>query len=160
MMPCREELDSLLAYGIALVGNRDEGFELLQACIEKYLRLPPAEVQHPVAYLRRMMRNRFIDDQRWHHRWESESYDDELHSGQDDRDLETMLVNRIAIETVWKKMTAAEREIVHLWALEGLSAAEIALQLGIPRGTVLSRLHRVRQRLSRYHHEECNQKHN
>jgi RNA polymerase sigma-70 factor (ECF subfamily) len=40
------------------------------------------------------------------------------------------------------------QEAMHLWAIEELSYKEIADSLGIPLGTVMSRLHRARQRLS------------
>jgi RNA polymerase sigma-70 factor (ECF subfamily) len=37
---------------------------------------------------------------------------------------------------------------MHLWAIEELSYKEIADSLSVPLGTVMSRLHRARQRLS------------
>jgi RNA polymerase sigma-70 factor, ECF subfamily len=40
------------------------------------------------------------------------------------------------------------QQAMHLWAIEELSYKEIADSLGIPLGTVMSRLHRARQRLS------------
>ena len=43
----------------------------------------------------------------------------------------------------------AEYQIVlMLWAIDGLAYKEIAEAVGIPIGTVMSRLHRARQRLS------------
>jgi RNA polymerase sigma-70 factor (ECF subfamily) len=38
--------------------------------------------------------------------------------------------------------------VMHLWAIEELSYKEIADAVGVPLGTVMSRLHRARQRLS------------
>jgi RNA polymerase sigma-70 factor (ECF subfamily) len=38
--------------------------------------------------------------------------------------------------------------VLMLWALDGLAYKEIAEAVGIPIGTVMSRLHRARQRLS------------
>jgi len=38
--------------------------------------------------------------------------------------------------------------VLMLWAIDGLSYKEIAEAVGIPMGTVMSRLHRARQRLS------------
>jgi RNA polymerase sigma-70 factor (ECF subfamily) len=37
---------------------------------------------------------------------------------------------------------------MHLWAIEELSYKEIADAISVPLGTVMSRLHRARQRLS------------
>jgi len=44
-------------------------------------------------------------------------------------------------------LNPVEREILHLWAVEGMTTAQIAEQLDTPRGTVLSRIYRMRQRL-------------
>jgi RNA polymerase sigma-70 factor (ECF subfamily) len=38
--------------------------------------------------------------------------------------------------------------VMHLWAIEEMSYKEIADAVGVPLGTVMSRLHRARQRLS------------
>jgi len=40
------------------------------------------------------------------------------------------------------------KEVLLLWAVEGFSYKEIATALDVPMGTVMSRLHRARQRLS------------
>src|SRR5215212_2100019 len=45
------------------------------------------------------------------------------------------------------------RSVLMLWAVEDFSYKEIAAALDIPIGTVMSRLHRVRQRLSEELHE-------
>jgi len=45
-------------------------------------------------------------------------------------------------------LPAESRAVLLLWAVEGLSYKEIAATLGVPIGTVMSRLHRVRQRLA------------
>jgi RNA polymerase sigma-70 factor, ECF subfamily len=43
--------------------------------------------------------------------------------------------------------------VLMLWAIDGLSYKEIAESVGIPIGTVMSRLHRARQRLSEQLHD-------
>lgn len=40
------------------------------------------------------------------------------------------------------------QNVLMLWAIDGLSYKEIALAVDIPIGTVMSRLHRARQKLS------------
>jgi RNA polymerase sigma factor (sigma-70 family) len=45
------------------------------------------------------------------------------------------------------ELTAGEREALLLFAVAGLSYAEIAAALGLPAGTVRSRLHRARRRV-------------
>ena len=45
------------------------------------------------------------------------------------------------------RLSAEFREVIVLYELEGLSYKELALALGIPVGTVMSRLSRARRRL-------------
>lgn len=53
----------------------------------------------------------------------------------------------IALERALSKLNAEEREIITLKYLDGLSYNEIAEYLGIPRGTVMSRLFYARRGL-------------
>lgn len=39
-----------------------------------------------------------------------------------------------------------ESEVLYYWAIEGMTTQEIADQIDVPRGTVLSRLYRIRKR--------------
>jgi RNA polymerase sigma factor (sigma-70 family) len=48
-----------------------------------------------------------------------------------------------------ERLPAQFREVIILYEIEGLSYKELALSLGIPVGTVMSRLSRARQRLQR-----------
>jgi len=52
------------------------------------------------------------------------------------------------VRAALEKLPDAERVVVHLSHLEGLSHVEIARHLGIPVGTVKSRSHRAHQRLA------------
>ena len=61
---------------------------------------------------------------------------------------------RVDLDAALRELSAEHREVVVLRELEGLSYEEIARVLGVPRGTVESRLHRaraeLRQRLAAY----------
>jgi RNA polymerase sigma-70 factor (ECF subfamily) len=48
------------------------------------------------------------------------------------------------------ELPAEQREILLLVCLEDMSYEQVAGVLGIPIGTVMSRLHRARERLRRY----------
>lgn len=50
-------------------------------------------------------------------------------------------------------LPAEQREALHLMAVEGLSVAEVAAVLGIPAGTVMSRVGRARAALRRFEGE-------
>ncbi len=52
-----------------------------------------------------------------------------------------------ALKNALQKLPAESREIIVLYEFEGLSYRELALALGIPIGTVMSRLSRARRRL-------------
>jgi len=54
---------------------------------------------------------------------------------------------RLAIEEALAALSPVDREIVMLRHFDGLSYAELAAALGIPAGTVMSRLFNARQRL-------------
>jgi RNA polymerase sigma-70 factor (ECF subfamily) len=54
---------------------------------------------------------------------------------------------RLAIEQALAALSPADREIVMLRHFDGLSYAELAAALGIPGGTVMSRLFNARKRL-------------
>jgi RNA polymerase sigma-70 factor, ECF subfamily len=50
--------------------------------------------------------------------------------------------------TAMQKLSAEQRAVLSLFAIEGLSHREIALVLGVPEGTIWSRLHKARRRLA------------
>ncbi len=142
----RTDLDRLFRYCLALTGERSDAQDLLHDALEGYLHRAPGEVGDAVAYVRRSARNRFFNGihRRGLVRFEALPEDD--FNPAQERDLESLVVDELTLATVWQSLSAAEREVVFLWAVEGMSASEIALHLGQPRGTVLARLHRLRRR--------------
>lgn len=51
------------------------------------------------------------------------------------------------VEAVFEALPLRDRQLVQLVHVDGLSYAEAAQVLGVPRGTVMSRLHRARKRM-------------
>lgn len=144
----RTSLNKLFQYCFALCGQRDEAYDLLQDALEKYLSKGESLiVKNPLALIKCIARNRFYDLQR---RKKIIQFDvlessDEIVS--DEKDLESLLVDELTLRSVWPLLSAAEREVVFLWAVDELSTSEIAALLTIPRATVLSRLRRLRLRI-------------
>lgn len=143
----RDQLDELYRYALALTCQRQDAEDLLHACLAEYLDRPRGHVDAPSAYLRKMLRSRFHDGLRRQQRILYESIDDAVLPIDPQPALESVVVDAATLARIWRELSPAEREVMYLWAVDGLSATEIALQLGQPRGSVLSRMHRVRQRL-------------
>jgi RNA polymerase sigma-70 factor (ECF subfamily) len=55
--------------------------------------------------------------------------------------------DRVALERALLELSSAERELITLKHLDGLSYEELAERLEIPKGTVMSRLYHARKRL-------------
>lgn len=145
----RTSLNKLFHYCLALCGQRDEAYDLLQDSLEKYLTRRESPVTNPQAFIKRIARNRFFDLQRRKKIIQFDVLEDTDELVSDERDLESLLVDELTLRRVWQLLSAAEREVIFLWAVEDLSTAEIASQLSIPRATVLSRLRRLRLRIEK-----------
>ena len=137
----------LRRYARALVGNRDDADDLVQdtlerACLKSSLW---AEVSDMRAWLFGVMHNLHVDGIR-RQKLHTVVLDDDtpevpVAATQEDRlavlDLQAAL-NLLPVE---------QREIMLLVALENMSYAEVSATLGIPIGSVMSRLSRGRERL-------------
>ena len=66
----------------------------------------------------------------------------------DVRTLEQMVIDEQTLDQVWRLLDPLERELMYLWAVEGFTAQQIATELEQPRGSVLSRIHRIRKKLA------------
>ncbi|QQX80206.1 RNA polymerase sigma factor [Shewanella sp. KX20019] len=139
----RELLQCLYRYCLCLTRHGAAAEDLLQTAIERWLK-SGATPAHPRAYLRTMIRNQFIDDCRRLKIVDFEPIDDHAPALLDETCLEEVTLQHDLIEYLFSQLNAAEREVLYLWAVEGYSAAEIASDLGQPRGTILSRLHRIK----------------
>jgi RNA polymerase sigma-70 factor (ECF subfamily) len=145
----RTSLNNLFHYCLALCGQRDDALDLLQDSVENYLSKTKSTIENPQAFIKRIARNRFFDLQRRRKIIQFDVLEDIDEGLADEKDLESMLVDSLTLRQVWFLLSAAEREVVFLWAVEDLSSSEIAAQLEIPRATVLARLRRLRLRMEK-----------
>ena len=140
-------LQQLYRYCYTLCCNEHNAYDLLQTAMEKFIS-SNHEVTNPSAYIKRIIHNQFIDDCRRQNIIPFESLEEEnLPADFDTQTLETMVINEDMVEKVLDYLNPDEREIIYFWAIEGFSTAEISTQLDIPKGTILSKIYRMRKKL-------------
>ena len=147
----RPALQRLFRYGYSLTRNEDAACDLLQDALEISLRKSPDNSNAVVSYVQRIMRNRFIDQYRREHRHPTVSLDDDNQPVSiDPQVLEDIVIAEHEVEAIMAMLEPLERELLYFWAVEGYTAQEIADRTDSPRGTVLSRIHRLRQKILRH----------
>lgn len=141
-----ELIPRLRRYARALVRDRARADDLVQDTLERawnkfHLWRPGSDLR---AWLFTVMHNVHVNQVRASR--DHTQYDEEAHesgiagaqgAGLEIRDLEAALAT----------LPVEQREVILLVALEDMSYAEVASTLGIPIGTVMSRLSRAREKL-------------
>jgi RNA polymerase sigma-70 factor, ECF subfamily len=142
-------LPALRRYALGLSGDRALADDLVQDCIERALRRVDtlADEQRLGAWLRTILFNVFIDGRRT-----SRSRGEVVEDGMlaDLADPATPADVRQEAHEVLRATTALapqQRQVLLLIAAEGLTYREAAEELGVPIGTVMSRLARAREQL-------------
>jgi RNA polymerase sigma-70 factor, ECF subfamily len=143
------QLPSLRRYAVALAGNAALADDLVQDSIERALRQAQQlrGLEHMAGWLRRILYNRYVDEIR---RNRSRGKQQDILERADDLELSVPAndgsVSRDFLRAI-NALSAEHRQILLLVGLEDLSYQEISEELGIPLGTVMSRLARARERL-------------
>ena len=140
----------LYGYAFSLTGDADRAKDLTQDCAVKALAALNVPVDEPAyrSWLFRIMRNSFIDalrrDRRAAFIFENDPPESGRmeYSGGDER-----LVDRLNVKLAFGKLEIRQREILALVDVAGLSYLEAAKVLGVPAGTVMSRVSRARGKL-------------
>ena len=145
----RAALNRLYRYAYVLSGDEAAAYDLLQDAVERVLRVAPSTLHRPEAYARTTLRNCFYDacDRRRQNREDTRADMDAIPIDMATRSLESMLIAEDELAFVWRQLNPIDREILYLLAVHGMSAQAIADALGSRRGTILSRIHRLRTRL-------------
>lgn len=142
-----EELSRFYRYCVALTGNEADAFDLLQDSLEKFVRRGNRGIENQGGYFFRMIRNQFIDDLRRKQSQAVELYEEDKVIRLDSQSLEDIAMDREQAEQIMGMLNVQDRELLYLWAVEGLTVQEIADHLDIPKGTLLARIHRFRIRI-------------
>jgi RNA polymerase sigma-70 factor (ECF subfamily) len=142
-------LPALRRYAIVLAGDRHAADDLVQDCIERALRRIDtlADEQRLAAWLRSILFNLFIDGRRTS-RSRGETAEatllDELVDPATQPDVQQEADEVLRATAT---LTPEHRQVLLLIAAQGLSYREVAEELGVPIGTVMSRLARARDQL-------------
>ncbi len=146
----RDELNRLYRYAVSLCDNEADAFDLVQASVEKIL-TKAEPLTNPMAFARQVIKHLFIDQYRRsvkhiHYSLSEYEVDDQPVPLVETGFSEVMLVED-EFKRCWQLMNTAERELLFLHAVEGYTAQEIAEETKTARGTVLSRIHRIKLRV-------------
>jgi len=143
------DLPALRRYATALCGNRDVADDLVQDAIERAMSRAPGspEPERLGPWLRSVVHNLFVDELRRRRR---RGVRVDVATMENDLALSTAPADRLASSDVGKAMASLSiehRQVLVLAGVEGLSYQEIAQELSVPLGTVMSRLARARAAL-------------
>ncbi len=151
---------SLRRYALVLVGNATDADDAVQETLTRVL--ARTRRSHAIddlrAYLFSTLHNVFIDTTRRNKRMPTDANsEDVLASLVSPANQQNRLELRDTIDAL-EKLPIEQREVVLLVGLEGLSYLETATALGIPLGTVMSRLSRGREALRQMTNRDSSRK--
>ena len=149
-------LQQLYRYSYSLTCDEPDAYDLLQAALEKFVKTNIV-VNQPAAYVKKIIYNQFIDDCRRDKIVQFESLEEKnLPTDFDVQTLDELLVNEDMAKQILQSLEPDEREIMYCWAIEGFSTSEIAEKLDKPKGTILSKIYRMRKKLIEQFSEHSN----
>lgn len=147
---CEDQLNALYRYAMTLCQHRENAYDLLQSALEKYLiaiKCQPDSIENPLAFVRTLIRNRYIDQYRYAQRWDSERFAEGAAYDISPLDPQQVCIDAQTLQGIWSELRAQDRDILYHWAVLGHSTDEACALLDMPRGTFLSRIHRLRRKL-------------
>ena len=141
-------IPNLRRYARALVGDRDGADDLVQDTLERAVRKfhlwRPGDLR---AWLFSIMHNVFVNQLKARKTASEVEIDENAIAAP----IPTATsVDILDLQAALLRLPAEQREVVLLIALEDMSYADVSRALGIPIGTVMSRLSRGRERLRNY----------
>lgn len=146
----KNDLKKLYRYAIALTRDDDMAYDLLQSSLERGLKRGVTSMDEPLAYLKMTIRNMFFDQLRRNKVVPLVSLDNcveisDMETGA--VSLEDLYIQQDDVAQIINDLSPTESELLYLWAVEEYTAEELSERLQQPRGTILSRLHRLKKRI-------------
>lgn len=143
----KDELQKLYRYSYSLTCDEHNAYDLLQGALEKYIK-SNVEANQPIFYMKKIINNLFVDECRRQKIVQFEELEEtSLPTDFDVQTLEELQVDQDMTEKILQSLEPDEREIMYCWAIEGFSTSEIAVKLEKPKGTILSKIYRMRKKL-------------
>lgn len=143
-----EDLQRLYRYARSLTRNGVDAYDLVHTAIVRWLTPGRPVVDQPRRYLMVAVRNLYFDERR------GKRVEERVPREQNDpvvdlelASLEDVIIRQEQVERIWRLLSDVEREMLFLWAVEGFTVSEISTHTGVPRGTLLARIHRLRRRI-------------
>ncbi|MGV6816963.1 MAG: sigma-70 family RNA polymerase sigma factor [Thiotrichales bacterium] len=139
----------LRRYARGLTNDIELADDLVQDCLARALDKMDLweEGTNLQAWMFTIMRNLYMNDLRKQKRWWGVQSLDDLDELPGHGDTPDSGLYSTQIMSLVTALPVAQREVLLLVAVEGLSYAEVAEVLDIPIGTVMSRIHRARKGL-------------
>lgn len=144
-------IPALRRYALALLRNRQDADDLVHDCLVRALdRLHTRRDDGDLrAWLFTIMHNLFVTQRRrWSARPDAAAQDALADAVPVRAEQENSLLFKELVNALYQ-LPQDQQQVILLVAVEDLSYAEVARVLGIPIGTVMSRLSRARERLRR-----------
>lgn len=137
---------------LGLVGNHDDALDLSQeAFIRAFRALPRFDVEQPFfTWYYRILRNLCLNHLRDRSKFAEKTETALAQTADTGADPSVLAERNDLMERLWRAISflkSEHREILVLKDIEGCSYQEIAARLGIPKGTVMSRLFSARRSL-------------
>lgn len=147
----RSELDKLYQYAYSLNGNSHDAEDLLHTVLERMIKKnQDTGSEFTQAYVRKAIRNQFIDECRHKNRIPFDNLD-EHPALLSTSDIEKTHLEQSQVDQLMAGISPGERELMFLWSVLGFTTSEIVTETGQPRGTILSRLYRIKEKLKQIH---------
>ena len=149
----KDELNQLYRYALSLSAHEPSAYDLVQSAVERYLKKSSTllvPIEKPLAYIKTIIRHHYFDLQR--HKnivpiISIESDEVAYIEPVEGDSMEDLLINQQEVQQLIAGLTTEENELLYLWAVEEHTVEEIACIYNKPKGTMLSKLHRLKKRL-------------
>ena len=148
-----DQLQHAYRYAISLTNDHDVAMDIVHTAYLRLLNRSVKDIHNIQGYFMRCIRNIFIDKKRFDDRWLM-SPEDEIDNAHDISmdTLESLTIQQDLLAKTWSGLKPLERELLYLWAVEEYTVDEISHLTETSRGTLLSRIHRIRKKMLK---EKC-----